>query len=173
MDDETVCPHVCSHHIRRLIRRMLDRSTGLLAPSVAVPYSPSTRSSNSAIRKPPSGLIAIASWWGGNPASPRAHLEKIATIRAAEIGMEQRLRYFKVESMALSETCSPATEGNHKSGKTNEVRTKYLTAEVAYAKAPADATYLESKKTFEDLRPTLDTEPVIPETPPVPQTPCT
>ena len=144
----------------------------LVGTNVSVPYERSSAFSKLGYEE---SIVGPDRWRitvGGKPATPKSRMEKIATVRAAEIGVEQRFKYFKIESIALSEKCSPATEGTHKTGPTNEVRTALLTADVTYSKTPLDASYVESKKTFQELRPTLDTEVVVPEVPTTPPTPC-
>jgi hypothetical protein len=103
--------------------------------------------------------------------TPRDRLEKIAATRAAEIGKDGKFKYFKVDAIQQSNTCKTyrvgGKPGSIGSGDTKTSALTILTADVTYAKAPADPTYLESKATFERYRAELDQD----QTPPPPVAP--
>ena len=46
----------------------------------------------------------------GTEATPKARIEKIARARAAQIGVEQKLKYYKVTSVAFGIVCSKKHE---------------------------------------------------------------
>jgi len=105
--------------------------------------------------------------------TPRDRLEKIAATRAAEIGRDSKLKFFKVESVQQADHCKAYTVGGKPgsmgSGEKKTTAYTVLTADVAYAKAPADPAYLEAKPTFERYRAELDQD----QTPPAPVPPGT
>lgn len=92
-----------------------------------------------------------------------SRLEKIAATRAAEIGRDNRLRYFKLDNLQHSTRCTPA-RSTHRGGGHPELNYRVLTADVSYAKAPPDPSYLESRGTFDQFRAELD-QPQTPASP--------
>lgn len=99
----------------------------------------------------------------GYPNTLPSQLEKIATTRAAEIGRENRLRYFKIDNLQHGTHCTPK-RSTHRGGGHSEINYRILTADVSYAQAPADPGYLESRPAFEQLRAELD-QPQAPAVP--------
>lgn len=108
----------------------------------------------------------------GPPGTPRERLEKIAATRAAEIGRDNNLGYFKIESVQHGTSCRTYTTGGKPgspgSGATKALAQAVLTADVAYAKAPADAGYLDARATFAQYRAELDQDQAPPPSGPVP-----
>ncbi|AHB50112.1 hypothetical protein W911_08300 [Hyphomicrobium nitrativorans NL23] len=96
----------------------------------------------------------------GSANASQARLEKIAATRAAEIGRDNRLRYFKLDNLQHTTRCTPK-RSTYRGGGHGELNYRVLTADVAYAPTPPDATYLESRRAFDQLRAELD----LPEAP--------
>lgn len=104
----------------------------------------------------------------GPLSTPRERLEMIAATRAAEIGRDNRLGYFKIDGMQLASECqrykTGGKPGNMGSGVDKAIGHVLLTAEVAYTKSPPDQSYRDSKS-FDQLRAELDQAPVVPSLP--------
>lgn len=98
----------------------------------------------------------------GTAATPPSRLEKIATMRAAEIGKDLKLGFFKVEKTEPSVTCGKKVDGYKSQGG---AQTDYaqVVLSVVYAPAPADATYQPTGPTFDRLGSELQTDVVPPE----------
>jgi hypothetical protein len=95
----------------------------------------------------------------GNANTPRERLEKIAATRAAEIGTENRLGYFRIDGVELATRCEQYTVGGQRGGSGTEKRRQQhtvLTANVTYTKQPADPSYVEAKTAFPQYRAELD-----------------
>lgn len=97
--------------------------------------------------------------------TPRERMEKIATTRAAEIGKENRLGYFKIDSVQLNVNCQqyivggkPTSQG---SGERKKSAYAVMTADVSYTKQPPDASYLDSRQ-FEQYKAELDADKTAP-----------
>lgn len=90
--------------------------------------------------------------------TPRERLEKIAATRAAEIGKDNRLGYFKIENVQQTNHCKRYIEGGQRGSNTQEKVSAYtmLTAEVSYSKQPGDPAYLDSRQAFDQYRAELD-----------------
>ncbi len=52
----------------------------------------------------------------GYPSTPRERMEKMAATRAAEIGTENRLGYFKINSVEQTARCKKFTAGAQRGG---------------------------------------------------------
>ena len=96
----------------------------------------------------------------GTEATPKARIEKIARARAAQIGMEQRLKYYKVASVEFGIVCSKKHEF-YKGGATTAGSRQTALIDVVYAKEPVDASYVASAASYEALNGELNSE-VIP-----------
>jgi hypothetical protein len=97
----------------------------------------------------------------GYPSTPRERMEKMAATRAAEIGTENRLGYFKINSVEQSSRCKNFTAGAQRGGTGGEERKiEYviLTADVTYTKAPPDPSYIQAKTAFEQYKTELDAD---------------
>jgi hypothetical protein len=96
----------------------------------------------------------------GTEATPKARIEKIARARAAQIGMEQRLKYYKVASVEFGIVCSKKHEF-YKGGTTSAGSRQTALINVVYAKEPTDPSFVSTKESYETLNSELDNE-VIP-----------
>lgn len=97
----------------------------------------------------------------GYPNTSRERLEKIAATRAAEIGRDNRLGYFKINSLDHSTRCQKFIAGGQRAGVGATERSlsfTVLTADVVYAKAPPDPSYVEAKTAYDQYRAELDAD---------------
>lgn len=140
-------------------------AVGSLGPPASVPYQHSNAISPAGFRESQLGpnhyRIEVT---GPANASP-ARLEKIAATRAAEIGRDNRLRYFKLDNVQHSTRCTPR-RSTYRGGGHGELNHRILTAEATYAPAAPDETYLESRRAFDQLRAELDLPEAASETAP-------
>jgi hypothetical protein len=97
--------------------------------------------------------------------TPRERLEKIANTRAAEIGRDAKHKYFKVEGVQVATSCKSYVTGGKPgsmgSGQQKTIAHTILTADVTYAKAPADPAFLETRGAFERYRAELDQDQTV------------
>jgi hypothetical protein len=98
----------------------------------------------------------------GTEATPKARVEKIARARAAQIGVEQKLQYFKVASVQHGVKCEKRQAG-YKSEPTPASSRPTVVLDVVYAKDAADPTFASSAETFQALSNELAAEVVSPE----------
>jgi len=97
--------------------------------------------------------------------TPRERMEKIAATRAAEIGRDNRLGYFKIDSVQHGSHCETFRPGPKAPGSSSGSKTigyAVTTADVSYTKAPPDTSYLEAKASFDQLRAELDQDQSAP-----------
>lgn len=96
----------------------------------------------------------------GTAATPGPRLESIATARAAEIGVEDKQRYFKVSGVAHGVQCTDKQEG-YKGPASVATRHPTVTLDIVYSNAatPPDATYQPSVETFQRLQAELAAPP--------------
>lgn len=99
----------------------------------------------------------------GTEATPTERIEKIATARAAEIGVDQKLPYFKVANITRGMSCTKKLT-NAKYGDMPPTYHPTVILDVVYAKSPVDADYRSSRDTFSQLKAEIDSEVVAPET---------
>lgn len=96
----------------------------------------------------------------------RERLEKIAAARAAEIGRDNRLGYFKINGVEQSSRCQKFVSSSQKSsaggGIERHVPMAVLVADVTFAKHPPDTSYIEAKTAFDQYRAELDADTVPP-----------
>jgi hypothetical protein len=97
----------------------------------------------------------------GTDTTPRARVEKIAMTRAAEIGVQQKLGYFRIADVTHSVECAQGVSG-YKSAKTQPSYRPTIVLDVYYAKAP-DARSQPSAETFTRLKGELDSETITAE----------
>jgi hypothetical protein len=93
--------------------------------------------------------------------TPRERLEKIATTRAAEIGKDNRLGFFKIDGVQQTNHCQKYTAGGGRGGNgAEQKRSAYtvFTADVSYTRTPPDTSYIEAKPAFEQYRAALDSD---------------
>jgi hypothetical protein len=98
----------------------------------------------------------------GTEATPKERVEKIARTRAAQIGVEEKLGYFKVTSVQHGVACSERQTG-YKSGSTPASSHPTVVLDVIYAKEAGDPTFASSKEAFEALSGELASEVVAPD----------
>lgn len=97
----------------------------------------------------------------GSLNTPRSRVEKLAITRAAEIGVEQKFKYFKVVSVAHSVSCKKEFK-NARGDRVPEAKRPLVDIEVAYAKDTKDPTYRNASDTFKALSAELESE-VVPD----------
>jgi hypothetical protein len=98
----------------------------------------------------------------GTPSTPKERVEKIARARAAQIGADQKLKYFKVAGVEHGFDCSERREG-YKSGDTPATSRPMVALDVLYAKEPTDPTFASSADAYQSLTAELANEVVGPE----------
>lgn len=100
----------------------------------------------------------------GYPTTPKERMEKMAATRAAEIGMENRLGYFKINGVEQSTRCKKFTAGAQRGTGGEERKVEYvvLTADVTYTKQPPDAGYIQAKTAFDQYKAELDADTAPP-----------
>ncbi len=96
----------------------------------------------------------------GTEATPKARIEKIARARAAQIGVESKLKYYKVTNVQFGAVCDKKHEF-YKGGQTANGARQKVMVEVTYAKEPLDPTYVSAKESYETLNGELENE-IIP-----------
>ena len=98
----------------------------------------------------------------GTEATPKDRVEKIARARAAEIGVDEKMKFFKVTSVQHSTTCGKRKEG-YKTTTTPPSAHPSVVLDVVYAKDTADPTFQNSADTLATLKTDLAAEAVAPE----------
>jgi hypothetical protein len=98
----------------------------------------------------------------GTEATPISRVEKIARARAAEIGVEEKMPYFKVTSAQQGMTCAKRQE-SYKSTSTPASAHPSVILDVVYAKDAADPTFQNAAETLAALKTDLAAEDVAPE----------
>jgi hypothetical protein len=98
----------------------------------------------------------------GTEATPKDRVEKIARARAAQIAVEQRMKYYKVASVQYGIAC---TKGHdfYKGGSTPAGSRPTVLIDVVYAKEPTDPTFVSAAESYEALSGELANEVVPPE----------
>lgn len=98
----------------------------------------------------------------GDAKTTPQRLQKMALARAAEIGVEEKLDWFKVEGTDSSFTCGKKVDGYKGTGSNGaHLRTAKLT--VAYAKTQADPAYHKADTAFAAAKADLDADTAAPE----------
>jgi hypothetical protein len=95
----------------------------------------------------------------GPMGTPPERMQKIAATRAAEIGKDMNLGYFKIDGVQQGTICQKYTAGSQNGTKTTakkQLQYSVLTADVTYAKQPLDASYVQAKPAFDQYRAELD-----------------
>lgn len=93
----------------------------------------------------------------GDSRTPLSRLEKMALVRAAEIGVEEKLDWFKIEGAETGVDCGKKVEGYKGPGaKQSAIRTHRI--RVAYAKTQIDPTYQKADTTFASAKAELDAD---------------
>ena len=99
----------------------------------------------------------------GTEATPKARIEKIARARAAQIGVEQKLKYYKVASVRVRRRCAARSTSSTRAGRRRRAAGRRSLIDVVYAKEPVDPSYVGSAASFEALNGELDSEVIPPE----------
>ena len=86
----------------------------------------------------------------GTEATPRQRVEKIARARAAQIGVEEKLKYFKVASVQHAVKCSKRQAG-YKSQDALPASRPTVVLDVVYAKDWADPSFTDAAAAFDAL----------------------
>lgn len=97
----------------------------------------------------------------GTETTPATRVKRIAMARAAEIGVEEKLPFFRINDEAEKVTCR-ARQEFHRGHTVPAARYTTVTLDVSYAKGPVapDAGYQPSAATFERLKADIDGEHV-------------
>jgi len=95
----------------------------------------------------------------GTEATPKARIEKIARARAAQIGVEEKLKYYKVTNVQFGAVCSKKHEF-YKGGATQPGSRQTVLLDVVYAKEQLDPTYVSAAESFEALNGELGSESI-------------
>lgn len=98
----------------------------------------------------------------GTEATPISRVEKIARARAAEIGVDEKMPYFKVTNVQQGMTCGKRQE-SYKSTATPASSHPSVILDVVYAKDAADPTFQNAAETLAALKTDLAAEEVAPE----------
>ena len=98
----------------------------------------------------------------GTEATPKERVEKIARARAAEIGVDEKMKFFKVTSVQQSITCGKRQEG-YKTTPTPPSARPSVVLDVVYAKDTSDPTFQTSAEALAALKTDLAAEAVAPE----------
>lgn len=98
----------------------------------------------------------------GTEATPKARVEKIARARAAQIGVDEKMTYYKVTSVQHGLKCEKSQPG-YKSETTPASSRPTVTLAVEYAKEPADPGFVSSSDSFASLSSEIASEVVSPE----------
>lgn len=98
----------------------------------------------------------------GSEQTPRERIEKIALARAAEIGVEQRLKFFKVASVSHGVACSKAKKGGTKTSDTPATYHPTVVLDVYYAKQPAPD-FRPAAETFAQVKAEIEPDTTTPE----------
>ena len=95
----------------------------------------------------------------GTEATPKARIEKIARARAAQIAIEQKMKFYKVSSVQFGMACSKGHEF-YKGGQTHAGSRQTVKLDVVYAKEAVDPSYVSAKESYEVLNGELASEVV-------------
>lgn len=98
----------------------------------------------------------------GTEATPKERVEKIARARAAQIGVDEKLSYFKVAGVQHGVECTRRQAG-YKSEDVPAASRPTVVLDVIYAKEPADPTFASTEEAYQSLSAELATEVVAPE----------
>lgn len=97
----------------------------------------------------------------GTDSTPKERVEKIALARAAEIGVEQRLPYFKVVNVTHGAACSKK-QSTYKAGDSQATYHPTVVLDVYYSKQP-QPDHRPSADTFAQTKAELDADATPPE----------
>lgn len=94
----------------------------------------------------------------GSARASKGRLEKIAVTRAAEIGVEQKKRYFKVSNVTHGVACSKKEKSPHKGRDAPASSRPTVTLDVVYADTPADPDFRESQASLAEYKAALEAD---------------
>lgn len=98
----------------------------------------------------------------GSEVTPSVRVEKLAKARAAQIGVDMKLPYFKVAGVEHGVACSKK-ETSYKGPSTAGSSRPTVVLDVLYSKEQADPTYQPASATFDALSAELASETISPE----------
>jgi hypothetical protein len=98
----------------------------------------------------------------GTEATPKDRVAKIACARAAQIGVDEKLKFFKVTSVQHSIICNRRQEG-YKTTSTPASAQPSVVLDVVYAKDTTDPSFQSSEETLNTLKTDLAAESAAPE----------
>jgi hypothetical protein len=98
----------------------------------------------------------------GTEATPKARIEKIARARAAQIGVEEKMKFYKVANVQYGIACSKSHEF-YKGGSVPSGSRQTVMLDVVYAKEPTDATFISTSDSYNALSGELSNEVIPPE----------
>ena len=98
----------------------------------------------------------------GTEATPKARIEKIARARAAQIGVEQKMKFYKVSGVQFGVACSKGHDF-YKGGQTRPGSRQTVKLDVVYAAEPVDPSYVSTKESYEALNGELSNEVIPPD----------
>ncbi len=98
----------------------------------------------------------------GTEATPKDRIEKIARTRAAQIAVEQRMKFYKVAGVQYGIAC---TKGHdfYKGGSTPAGSRPTVLVDVVYAKEQTDPTFVKAEESYQALSGELANEDIPPE----------
>ena len=159
---------------RRLARSALVVPMGMLAAMQLSGCSPSTLASASIASYTQSNAVIAAGYSekqldathyevraNGTEATPREHVQRIAMARAAEIGITERLPYFKVVNVTHGYVCTPKRA--FQKGSVEASRYPPVSLDVVYARKASGPDFLKASDTFPQLKAEIDGAAVAPE----------
>ena len=98
----------------------------------------------------------------GSEQTPKERVERIALARAAEIGVEQKLKFFKVASVTHGISCSKKKQGGTKTGDVPATYHPTVVLDVYYSKQPAPD-FRPSAETFAAVKAEIEPDTTTPE----------
>lgn len=98
----------------------------------------------------------------GTEATPKARIEKIARARAAQIGIESKLKYYKVTNVQYGVVCQKKKEF-YKGGAVQAGSRQTVLVDAVYAKEPLDPTYVSAADSFASLNGELENQAIAPD----------
>lgn len=94
----------------------------------------------------------------GSARASKTRLEKIALTRAAEVGVQNRKRYFKVSNLAHSVSCSKKFTANNKGIDSPASSRPVVTIDVVYADTPVDPEFRETAASLAEYKAALEAD---------------
>ncbi len=96
----------------------------------------------------------------------RPELEKLATVRAADLAKSQNLKYFRIAGISENIVCGTKTTIGGKESREVVIKARRtVDLDVTFAKVAADATWQDSHQVFDTVRPELDAQSPLPASP--------